>query len=54
MHKITIKNCQPSDPERELYDAAEALIIRQPELIQIMRNYEGITNFFSCPFLLCH
>jgi hypothetical protein len=38
---VDFENCQPTDTERELYEAADAIVVKQPELLQILRNYQG-------------
>jgi len=44
---VDFENCQPSDAERELYDAADALLARQGEIITMMKGYQGCTDLIK-------
>jgi len=45
---MDFENCQPSDgQELELYTAADALIEKQSEILQNMRNYQGCTDLIK-------
>jgi hypothetical protein len=41
---VDFENCQPSETEKDLYDTADALLARQHEILQQMRNYQGCTQ----------
>jgi len=44
---VDFDNCQPSDTERELYNAADALLGRQPEILVSMKGYQGCTELIK-------
>lgn len=45
---VDFENCQPSsDEERVLYDIADAILMKNAEILQVMRNYQGCTELIK-------